>query len=124
MRVRQRGRSLLIAIVAMVMSRAYAASGSSITGELVETYCWATMQLAGAAHASCGIECAKRGIPVGVYDRKSRTVFVLLPARDKSALPAALINQMGRQVTIRGDVVARGGTEFLMVREWESAPGR
>jgi hypothetical protein len=76
------------------------------------------MQLGGVAHASCGIECAKRGIPVAVDDRKAHTVYVLLPPRDKSSLPPALIAQMGRQVTIRGDAFTKGGSHFLVVKEW------
>ncbi|HET8774627.1 MAG TPA: hypothetical protein VFP80_12565 [Thermoanaerobaculia bacterium] len=50
-----------------------------ITGEIVETFCWAKMQVGGPAHAACGIDCAKRGIPVAIVDARTRTVYILLP---------------------------------------------
>lgn len=83
-------RSLLLAIVAfayIIAARTSAAAPATVTGEVVETYCWAVHQVGGTGHAQCGIECAKRGLPVALYDAKSRTAYILLPARDKASLP-------------------------------------
>jgi hypothetical protein len=111
--------AVLIACIAVLMNRAFAGPGTAVTGELVETYCWGTLQISGPAHAACGIVCAKRGIPVAVVDRKSRKALVLLPGRDKATLPPALIEAMGQQVTIRGEIFTRGGNQFLTVQSWE-----
>jgi hypothetical protein len=102
----------------MMMHQVFADSTTAVTGEVVETYCWAKLQVGGPAHARCGIECAKRGIPVAVYDSRSRKLFVLLPARDKTPLPPGLIEAMGQQVTIEGEISARGGTQFLTAQSW------
>jgi hypothetical protein len=113
------GRRCLLFALLMAMSPA--ANAAAITGEVVETYCFAAVRVGGPAHAKCGIECAKRGIPVGIYDRSARRLYVLLPGRDKASLPPALIQAMGQQVTIQGDVVARDGSQFLTVQSWRRA---
>ena len=90
-----------------------------ISGELVETYCWAKVRVGGPSHAACGIECAKRGIPIAVFDEASRTLFVLLPGRDKTSIPPALVAAMGKRVSVRGEVIQRAGASFVAVQSWE-----
>lgn len=110
------------AIAAMTILVSVCGSGSpqtAVSGELIETFCWAKMRINGPAHASCGIQCAKRGIPVGVVDAASGKLFVLLPGRDKMSVPPELIASMGRTVTIRGEIVTRSGANFLTVQTWE-----
>ncbi len=111
----------LIVVVAVAGSTGVRAgtSGRVLTGELVETYCWAKVRVGGPEHARCAIECAKRGIPVGVMDEASRTLFVLLPGRDKATLPPELVSLMGRRVSIRGEIIQRAGANFVAVQSWQ-----
>lgn len=123
MRLNTRRRSVSYALMTAIVLLATVCESSepytAVSGEVVEMNCWTRQGLGGIGHATCGIECAKHGIPVGVYDAQSRTVFVLLPGRDKSALPPDLIAAMGRSVTIRGEVLRRAGSTFLAVQSWE-----
>lgn len=112
------GRRSLSLILCIVTTGIFAAPQTTITGELVETWCWGKMQIGGPAHAACGIACAKRGIPIAVVDAKSRKAFVLLPGRHNASIPPRLIEAMGQQVTIRGEAFARGGNQFLTVESW------
>ncbi len=117
-------RSLPFALLAILCSfggRTFATAETTVTGEVVETYCWAVHQVGGAGHAQCGIECAKRGLPVALYDSKSQTAYILLPARDKMSLPADLIASMGLRVRVQGELVTRGRIQFLIVRSWQRA---
>lgn len=108
-----------VTLVALLLAGHGAAfSQSSVTGEIVETFCWARVRVGGPSHAACGIECAKRGIPVAIYDARAKKAYVLLPGRDKSAIPPALIAAMGTRVTVRGEIVSRAGTNFLTVQSW------
>jgi hypothetical protein len=121
------GRSLSFAVLTIIfltMPRALAAPPADVTGEVVETYCWAVHEVGGTGHAQCGIECAKRGLPVALYDRKSQKAFILLPPRDKAALPPDLVAAMGQRVTIRGQVQVRGGVAFLIIQSWQRAAGK
>lgn len=119
-------RSLSFAFFTIVLTVApiFADAPATATGEIVETYCWVVHQVGGTGHAQCGIECAKRGLPVALYDQKSRKAFILLPARDKGSLPAGLVAAMGQRVTVHGELVTRGGLQFLVVQSWERAAAR
>ena len=110
---------LLIALTLFPAAGTTAAPQTTITGEIVETFCWAAVRVGGPSHAKCGIECAKRGIPVAIYDAKTRKAYVLLPARDKGTIPPALIEAMGHNGAITGEVVTRAGSSFLMVKSWK-----
>ena len=117
-------RSLSFAILTVVcftVTSAFAGTPTTVTGEVVETYCWAVHQVGGIGHAQCGIECAKRGLPVALYDQKSLKAFILLPARDKTSLPPELIAAMGQRVAVRGEVLVRGGNQFLVIQSWQRA---
>lgn len=110
----------IVAIAALFVAyRTIGSSQPAITGELVETFCYAKVRIGGVAHAACGIECAKRGIPLAVVDAQSRKAYVLLPGRDKSTVPPELIAQMGHTVTIRGEIIERGGNNFITVQSWK-----
>ena len=113
----------ILTIVCFTATRAFAGTPTTVTGEVVETYCWAVHQVGGTGHAQCGIDCAKRGLPVALYDQKSHKAFVLLPARDKTSLPPDLIAAMGQRVNIRGEVLERGGIQFLIVQSWQRVVG-
>jgi hypothetical protein len=109
----------LLTIISFASTTAFAAPPATVTGEIVETYCWAVHIVGGTGHAQCGIECAKRGLPVALYDPKSHGAYILLPARDKMSLPADLVAAMGQRVKIDGEVIARGGIQFLIVQSWQ-----
>ncbi len=109
----------ILTVVCLAVTRTFAGTATTVTGEVVETYCWAVHQVGGSGHAQCGIECAKRGLPVALYDQKTLKAFILLPARDKASLPPDLIAAMGQRVTIRGEVMVRGGISFLIIQSWQ-----
>jgi hypothetical protein len=113
--------AVVAAISAVLLTKHSDGAPIGISGEIVETFCWGKLKVGGAAHTSCGIECAKRGIPVAVVDKKSGKVFVLLPGRSKMSVPPELVAMMGRQVTIQGEVIMRGGSNFLLVDSWMPA---
>lgn len=87
----------------------------AVNGEVIDTYCYALMGAKGEGHRQCALDCAKKGIAVGLLDEKSGKVYVLLPNKDKTALPAEVIDKMGRNATITGHTYASGGSQFLTV---------
>lgn len=123
MRLIPRRRSASLAIVALIASlTAVCGEGtpqSVISGQVVETYCWAKLGVGGPPHASCGIECVKRGIPAAVYDKESRQLFILLPGQDKRSVPPDLIAAMGHEVQVRGEVIRKAGANFVAVQSWK-----
>lgn len=125
-----RGRSLLFgALVISILtvrqlSAVPATTPVTVVGEVVETYCWVVHEVGGPAHAQCGIDCAKRGLPVALYESMSRTAYILLPARDKMGLPPELVAAMGQRVRVEGQMITRGGIKFLVVQSWQRPPAK
>ena len=92
-----------------------AAEPINVTGELIDTYCYVLMGAKGESHRQCAIDCVKAGIPAGILEDGTNKVYVLLPPKDKSPLPKAVIEKMARKVTVHGYVFAVGGSQFLTI---------
>jgi len=84
----------------------------SVKGEVIDTFCYATMGAKGASHKQCGIDCAHKGIPVGLLEPSGK-IHILLPTKDKSALSDEVVNRMGETVTVTGHEHMKGGLAFL-----------
>jgi hypothetical protein len=107
-----------VCLLALLFVAHSGAQSNGISGELVDTYCYAKIGVRGAPHAACALKCVRAGIPPALLEANTRRVYVLLPSADASALPPALIAAMGKKVEISGDVIAKGGTTFLTVRSF------
>jgi hypothetical protein len=108
-------KSTVLALLLVAASVAvYAADKpATVKGEVVDTMCYASMGASGEGHAKCGIACAKKGIPVGLVEGKK--MYILLPAKDATGLPAAVVDHMGKVVTVTGKTYESGGNTFLTV---------
>lgn len=107
----------LVALVAVPLLLA-ADKTTTVKGELVDTACYASMGAKGESHAKCAITCAKKGIPVGLVEEgKAAKMYILLPKKDAAGLPDAVIDHMGKVVTVTGHAYESGGNSFLSVDE-------
>jgi len=93
----------------------YAAETVTVKGEVIDTYCYALMGAKGESHRQCAIDCVKKGIPAGLLEDGTNKVYILLPNKDKSPLPTAVIDKMAKKVTIMGKVYTSGGSQFLTI---------
>ncbi|HEY5998149.1 MAG TPA: hypothetical protein VI078_02480 [bacterium] len=108
----------LAMLLAPWMTALAAAAGQekvSIKGEIIDTYCYATEGAKGDGHRECALACAKAGIPVGLLEDGTDKVYVLLPNKAATALPASVLENMARKVTVNGTVITKGGSQFLSV---------
>lgn len=111
------GLGLTLALVAPA-ARADEKGGQkdvSVTGEIVDTFCYSAMGARGSGHKECGLECVKKGIPVGLVEKGTDKLYVLLPNKDKQPVPDAAVSKMGETVTVTGHAYAKGGSNFLTV---------
>ena len=113
-------RSAIVGLgIVFACGLAGAAHAETVTGEVIDTFCYAGMGAKGASHKQCGIDCAKKGIPVGLLEKGSDKVYVLLPSKDKQPLPDGLVEKMGSETTVTGKVYAKGGSTFLTVESFK-----
>ena len=108
-------KSVILSIVLILTAAVVFAADKVVTvkGEVVDTMCYASMGAGGEGHAKCGIGCAKKGIPVGLVEGKK--MYILLPAKDATGLPATVVDHMGKTVTVTGKSYESGGNSFLTV---------
>src|SRR5512136_3178580 len=105
----------LLMIFSVLIPVVYAAEPVKITGEIIDTYCFALMGAKGESHRQCAIDCVKAGIPAGLLEEGTGKVYVLLPSKDKSGLPKGVMDKMAKKVTITGKVYTSGGSQFLTI---------
>ena len=87
----------------------------TVTGEVIDTYCYSTAGATGEGHRTCGLACAEKGIPVALLEKGTDKVYVLLPNKNAKPVPKGLIDKMGRQATVTGKTYSIGGSQFLTV---------
>jgi len=112
--------AVMVALVCLLVGSGlvytvYAAETVTVKGEVIDTYCYALMGAKGESHRQCAITCIKAGIPAGLLEEGSGKLYVLLPNKDKTGLPKAVIDHAAKVVTITGKVYTSGGSQFLTV---------
>lgn len=95
--------------------RVYSEETVTITGEIIDTYCYALMGVKGESHKKCAVDCIKKGIAAGLLEDGKDRIYILLPNKDRSPLPNAVIEKVGTKVTVKGIVYKSGGVLFLTV---------
>jgi hypothetical protein len=91
------------------------ARAETVTGEIVDTFCYSAMGAKGASHKQCAIDCAKKGIPLALLENGTNKIYVLLPNKDKTALPGEVMKKIAEQVSITGKIHTAGESTFLTV---------
>ncbi len=112
----------LIAVVVLAATASptahAAAKRVTVTGEIVDTWCYVTeiMYGLGTAHHQCAVWCAVGGIPVSVKDDKGDVYVVLkIEGDDTSVANPRIINIQTHKVTVDGDLYERDGVKYLIV---------
>ncbi len=99
---------------------AHAAKRVTVTGEVVDTWCYVTeiMYALGTAHFQCAVWCAVGGIPVSVLGDDGNVYVVLkIEGDDTSVANPRIIKIQSRKVTVDGDLYERDGVKYLIVTQ-------
>ena len=111
--------TIAIGLLIVFSSLVYAAESVKVKGEIIDTYCYGLMGAKGESHRQCAMDCIKAGIPAGLLEEGTGKVYVLLPNKDKTSLPKAVMDKAGRMATVTGKVYTTGGSQFLTVEKIE-----
>jgi hypothetical protein len=113
-------RILILALVAMMGLTAVAmaddakkeeAKPVTMTGEVIDLYCYMGHKSAGAEHAKCATSCIKKGIPVGFLTADG-TMYVIVGSKHQPA-NAMVADFAGRQSTITAVVMENNGMKAI-----------
>src|SRR5262245_66387937 len=86
----------------------------TVTGEVVDLWCYLEGGDRGAAKKECATACAKAGNPIGILD-SAGNLYVAAGLKDHQPAQAMLLNRMSEEVTATGTVVKKGGVQMLYV---------
>ncbi len=92
-----------------------AAKAQTIKGTVVDVSCYLRMGAAGGKHKSCGTECAKAGMPLGILDGK--TLYIAGAAKDAKSVNPMLTEFVDEQVEATGKVFERDGMHLIAIEK-------
>ena len=116
------GAALVAALVAAPAPTSAAATAKrvTVTGELIDTWCYITeiMYAEGTAHHQCAVWCAVGGIPVSILGDDGNVYMVLKVEGDgRNVANPRIINIQTHKVVVDGDLYLRDGVRYLVVTE-------
>lgn len=86
----------------------------TVTGEVVDLWCYLEGGNHGPSHKTCATACAKAGNPLGIVDAKGG-VYVAMGIQDHQPGRDVLLDRMADTVTVTGTLVKKGGAQMLYV---------
>jgi hypothetical protein len=87
---------------------------TTISGEVVDMWCYLEGGDHGAANKACATACAKAGNPIAILDAKGN-VYVAAGLKDHQSAQSLLLNRMSDQVTVAGTLVKKGGVQMIYI---------
>ena len=112
--------AVALALGAATAAGAATAQRISVTGEIIDTWCYVTEIIhgSGTAHHQCAVWCAIGGIPVSVLGDDGKVYVVLrVEDDDTSVANPRLLTVQSHQVTVDGDLYERDGVRYLIVTQ-------
>jgi hypothetical protein len=125
-------RILVLALVAMMGLAAIAiadeakkeeAKPVTLTGEVIDLYCYMDHSAMGAEHAKCATSCITKGIPAGFLTADG-TMYIII-GKDHSPANAEVAAFAGKQSTITGKVLENKGMkaiELISIADVKATP--
>lgn len=83
----------------------------TLTGEVLDLYCYMDNKATGPDHAKCATACIKKGLPVGFLSSDG-TVY-LITGKAHAAINAECADLAGKKATITGLVKEQGGMKAI-----------
>lgn len=98
-------------------ARHSAAGKVSVTGEIIDSWCYLTeiMYPLGTAHHQCAVWCAAGGVPVGILSDDG-TPYILLSFQGdgQSVADLSLLDLQTHHVVLEGQAFERDGMHYLV----------
>jgi hypothetical protein len=113
-------RILVLAVLAVFAVSAAALAGDekkadakpvTLTGEVLDLYCYMDHHATGPDHAKCATSCIKKGLPVG-FLAADGTVYIVI-GKEHEPVNATVADFAGKKCAITGVVKEQGGIKAI-----------
>jgi len=84
---------------------------AKLLGEVICLSCYVDHESKGPEHAACAASCAKRGVPMGILEDKTGSVFMVV--KGHTGANEALQPFAGKKVALSGRWLERGGAKIF-----------
>ena len=84
---------------------------AKLSGEVICLSCYVDHESKGPEHAACAASCAKRGVPMGILEDKTGSVFMVV--KGHTGANEALQPFAGKKVALSGRWLERGGAKIF-----------
>ena len=110
-------KTAIAALVFLVLAGPVMADVETITGEVMDTFCYATKDAQGKEHAQCASSCINAGVPMAIRTLDGKLYF---PLREDHKPANALFEKYGGVVVrTSGPVYEKNGVKFIVVTSVE-----
>lgn len=108
--------SFVATIIVAVVSIAAQPKGErvTVTGEVVDMWCYLEAGDKGPAKKACATACAKAGNPIALVDAKGQ-LFVAAGLKSHQPAHELLLGKMNEQVTVTGTLVKNAGVQMIYI---------
>lgn len=116
-----------------LLTHSNAADGNQVTltGEMIDTWCYVSQIMGssdvvtGTSHHVCAVWCAAGGIPVGLLDKETNKVYMILSFEgdDTSVANDKLLYLQSHELTVKGTAFDLDGLSYLNIDEVISDQG-
>ena len=86
----------------------------TVTGEVVDLWCYMDHKGHGEKHKDCAVICAKAGNPVGIADA-SGNLYIAMGGKKHQPGRDVLIDHMAETVTATGKLIKMGGLQAIYI---------
>ena len=87
---------------------------ATVTGEVIDMWCYLEGGDRGAAKKACATACAKAGNPIAILDAKEN-LYLAAGLKDHQPAQALLLDKMSQEVTVVGTLVRKGGVQMIYI---------
>ena len=120
---------LLVLILSLAVTMSVSAQAKkamkevTLTGEIIDTKCYLTGMMGGSGeeHKQCAIDCIKGGLPVGVLEKKTNKVYVVVPKAGTKGANEEVVQYAAQTVKLTGTAVEKGGEKLFVYSTVELA---
>jgi hypothetical protein len=96
----------------------------TIRAEVIDTKCYISGSMGNATgeeHKECAIRCAKAGVPLGLLEEKTKTVYYAARLKGMAGANDILLPFVGEVVVVTGRLAERGGAKLILIDTIEKA---
>lgn len=96
----------------------------AIRAEVIDTKCYISGKMGtatGQEHKECALMCVKAGVPLGLLEEKTKTVYYASKLKGMAGADDMLLPFVGEKVVVTGKITEKGGAKLFLIDTVEKA---